>query len=259
MAGSRPRVIQTTSRSSRQSKKLRASSATHARNTASILDERSLQLSTLVRSSMPTKRRSANSGFLPGSMKSQFEMYPGGPESPPEATISIVSGGASIFLPMAGLVDIGAERDRLNRELEEARQEAARAAGHAQQRPVCRAKHRIMSSSNSEIDSTRPTTPSNCSCIGSMNFQSLDNEVDESFFVRDVNTVARDLIGRRLRVVCGGQETHAIIVETEAYGDASDPASHAAFRPGGRAAMMAGRAGLVYVYLPTACILVSTS
>ena len=39
-----------------------------------------------------------------------------------------------------------------------------------------------------------------------------------------------------------------MIVETEAYGDASDLASHAAFRPGGRAAVMAGEPGTVYVY-----------
>jgi DNA-3-methyladenine glycosylase len=81
-----------------------------------------------------------------------------------------------------------------------------------------------------------------------MNFQSTANEVDESFFARDVDVVACDLIGRRLRVTCGGRETHSIIVETEAYGDASDLASHTAFRPGGKAAIMADRAGLVYVY-----------
>lgn len=60
--------------------------------------------------------------------------------------------------------------------------------------------------------------------------------------------VALDLVGRRLRVAGCGQRTWATILETEAYGDASDPASHAAFRPGGRAALMAGPPGCVYVY-----------
>lgn len=40
----------------------------------------------------------------------------------------------------------------------------------------------------------------------------------------------------------------AIIVETEAYGGHDDPASHAAFRPGGRAALMAAAPGHIYVY-----------
>ena len=39
-----------------------------------------------------------------------------------------------------------------------------------------------------------------------------------------------------------------VIVETEAYGGIDDPASHAAFRPGGRASEMFGPAGQIYVY-----------
>jgi DNA-3-methyladenine glycosylase len=39
-----------------------------------------------------------------------------------------------------------------------------------------------------------------------------------------------------------------MLVETEAYGGRDDPASHAAFRPGGRAAIMLDQPGLVYVY-----------
>lgn len=65
------------------------------------------------------------------------------------------------------------------------------------------------------------------------------------WFEDDVVSVARDLVGRWL-VVDGS--THALIVETEAYGGPEDPASHAAFRPGGRAAIMAREPGLVYVY-----------
>lgn len=66
-----------------------------------------------------------------------------------------------------------------------------------------------------------------------------------SWFAADAASVARGLIGRWL--VVGGNR-RALIIETEAYGGADDPASHAAFRPGGRAAMMASEAGRVYVY-----------
>ena len=65
------------------------------------------------------------------------------------------------------------------------------------------------------------------------------------WFAADVASVARGLVGRWLTV---GASTRALILETEAYGGADDPASHAAFRPGGRAAIMAGEAGVVYVY-----------
>ncbi len=67
--------------------------------------------------------------FLTRIDNEQFELLNGDPTAPDESTISIVSGGASIYLPMAGLVDIGAERERLGRELDEARQEVGRANG----------------------------------------------------------------------------------------------------------------------------------
>lgn len=77
----------------------------------------------------------------------------------------------------------------------------------------------------------------------------MTSEVDASFFDRAVDVVARDLIGRILRVSSAdGARILAMIVETEAYGDASDLASHAAFRPGGRASAMAGPPGGIYVY-----------
>ena len=63
-----------------------------------------------------------------------------------------------------------------------------------------------------------------------------------------MDTVARDLIGRTLRVSTAEGHTLVCIVETEAYGDSTDAASHAAFRPGGNAAIMFGPAGSVYVY-----------
>ncbi len=73
--------------------------------------------------------------------------------------------------------------------------------------------------------------------------------VEASFFDRPVEIVARDLIGRDL-LVSGppGFVVAATIVETEAYGGVDDAASHAAFRPGGRATAMFGPPGTVYVY-----------
>lgn len=68
------------------------------------------------------------------------------------------------------------------------------------------------------------------------------------YFAGEVTTIARDLIGRTLVVNGSERSVAGVIVETEAYGGAEDPASHAAFRPGGRAATMFGRPGLVYVY-----------
>ena len=56
------------------------------------------------------------------------------------------------------------------------------------------------------------------------------------------------MIGRKLRVSTSDRTVRACILETEAYGDTMDAASHAAFRPGGNAAMMFGPAGSVYVY-----------
>ncbi|MGH6915699.1 MAG: DNA-3-methyladenine glycosylase [Geminicoccales bacterium] len=73
--------------------------------------------------------------------------------------------------------------------------------------------------------------------------------VGPEFFDRSVDLVAVDLIGRELRVVdAAGKIQDALIVETEGYGNALDPASHAAFRPGGRAAIMFGPPGSIYVY-----------
>lgn len=73
----------------------------------------------------------------------------------------------------------------------------------------------------------------------------MENRLPASWFAADVVTVARELIGRTLRVAGAAC---AIILETEAYGGPDDPASHAAFRPGGRAALMAAEAGHIYVY-----------
>ncbi|HEX5166931.1 MAG TPA: DNA-3-methyladenine glycosylase [Thermomicrobiales bacterium] len=67
-------------------------------------------------------------------------------------------------------------------------------------------------------------------------------------FAGEVTGIAHDIIGRSLVVRRGAVEIAGLIVETEAYGGVEDPASHAAFRPGGRAAAMVGPPGMVYVY-----------
>jgi DNA-3-methyladenine glycosylase len=72
--------------------------------------------------------------------------------------------------------------------------------------------------------------------------------VASEHFAGEVTAVARDLIGRSLVVVNDDEVVSGLIMETEAYGGVDDPASHAAFRPGGRAAAMFGPPGMVYIY-----------
>lgn len=69
------------------------------------------------------------------------------------------------------------------------------------------------------------------------------------WFAQPVVDAARGLVGRVLEVDAGvGGSLRAVLIEVEAYGDATDLASHFAFRPGGSAAVMAGPPGVVYVY-----------
>lgn len=70
----------------------------------------------------------------------------------------------------------------------------------------------------------------------------------QDFYARDPATVARELIGKQLirrtsQGLCSG-----LIVETEAYLAAGDPASHSFRGMTRKNATMFGRAGLLYVY-----------
>lgn len=69
------------------------------------------------------------------------------------------------------------------------------------------------------------------------------------YFNGPVDEIARDLIGRSLRIDREDASHTAVVVETEAYGGADDPASHAAFKPRGGARIMFNRAGLIYVFM----------
>lgn len=69
--------------------------------------------------------------------------------------------------------------------------------------------------------------------------------LSESFFRRDVVTVARDLVG--VELVWGG--CAGVIVETEAYAAEGDEACHTMSRPSARAFVETERPGTAYVYL----------
>ena len=71
-----------------------------------------------------------------------------------------------------------------------------------------------------------------------------------SFFEADAVRVARSLLGACLLSSMEGETCAGIIIETEAYGGAEDPASHAATRTGvtERNRAMFGPAGCAYIY-----------
>jgi len=72
----------------------------------------------------------------------------------------------------------------------------------------------------------------------------------EGVFGRPVGSVARDLLGARLVSTIDGHRVVGVIVETEAYMGADDPASHASTRLGrtNRNRAMFGPPGRAYVY-----------
>ena len=73
----------------------------------------------------------------------------------------------------------------------------------------------------------------------------LSRPMPRVFFARDASKVAHDLIGKH--IVHGGVVLR--ITETEAYGGATDSASHCRFGPTQRNAPMWGPPGHLYVYL----------
>lgn len=72
-----------------------------------------------------------------------------------------------------------------------------------------------------------------------------------SFYARpDVETIARQLLGKVLYTCFDGQKTAAVIVETEAYSGENDRACHSCiYGKTKRTEVMFGRPGAAYVYL----------
>jgi DNA-3-methyladenine glycosylase len=73
--------------------------------------------------------------------------------------------------------------------------------------------------------------------------------LDLSFYQREAETVAKDLLGKTLVVKLGKSEKRARIVETEAYLGLHDLASHASKGRTKRTEILFGPAGKAYIYL----------
>lgn len=70
-----------------------------------------------------------------------------------------------------------------------------------------------------------------------------------NFFARNVDSVAKELLGKKIVRKLNEITLTAMIVETEAYGGSDDSASHASKGRTPRNAVMFGPAGIAYVYL----------
>ena len=68
------------------------------------------------------------------------------------------------------------------------------------------------------------------------------------FYSRDTVTVAKSLLGKKIVRRIGKQEISGIIIETEAYRHADDPASHAFRKITERNKVMFDEVGKAYVY-----------
>jgi len=69
-----------------------------------------------------------------------------------------------------------------------------------------------------------------------------------SFFDREVDVVARDLLGRVISNACDGGPVAVRLTEVEAYAGQDDPASHAFRGPTPRTTVMFGPPGHLYTY-----------
>jgi DNA-3-methyladenine glycosylase len=76
----------------------------------------------------------------------------------------------------------------------------------------------------------------------------LTDRLDRAFFARSTVAVARDLLGCVLVRTSHGRTVSGRIVETEAYGDETDLASHAAVYQRTRIEIMRADPGTAYVY-----------
>ena len=83
--------------------------------------------------------------------------------------------------------------------------------------------------------------------LGSGEFEAI-GALPLDWYARDPLEVARALLGCLLSAERVDGIVAGRIVETEAYGDESDPASHASFRRNGLVRAMWGPAGTAYVY-----------
>jgi DNA-3-methyladenine glycosylase len=73
--------------------------------------------------------------------------------------------------------------------------------------------------------------------------------LSREFYARGPLVVAKELIGKKLvRTLTSGDELSGLIVESEAYGGESDPASHAYRGRTARNGVMFGKPGHAYVY-----------
>lgn len=79
--------------------------------------------------------------------------------------------------------------------------------------------------------------------------EKLGAPLRRSFFEREPDAVARELVGTWLVLHDADAELRALLVETEAYGGMNDPASHAFRGRTKRSEIMFGPAGYLYVYL----------
>jgi valyl-tRNA synthetase len=84
-----------------------------------------------------------------------FSVREGRPEAQKDS-IAIVTGGASLFLPLSGLIDIEAERDRITREIDQVRAEIHRAEHMlANEQFVSRAPQSVVEGHRARLKSAR--------------------------------------------------------------------------------------------------------